>query len=230
VTVDPDVVRDAVGAARERIADAARRAARDPGEVEIVAAIKYVEADDLPALHAAGIRRVGENRAEQLLARQAEFGDRFRWDFIGHLQSRKVRDLVGHVELIHALESSSAAAQIESRSTAAQDVLVEVNTAADPTKYGIPPERLDAFLEELAGLPRVRVRGLMTMPALAATPEDSRAAFSRLRELAARAAERWAGTHALDVLSMGTSQDFAVAVEEGATLVRLGSVLLVPAG
>ena len=196
--------------------------------MEIVAAVKYVDADDLPALHAAGIRRAAENRTDQLEAKQAAHGDLFTWDFIGHLQSRKVRDLVGRVALVHALESDSAAAQIESRWSAPQDVLIEVNTAADPSKYGVAPDDLDAFLERLAALERVAVRGLMTMPALAQTPEDSRSAFAALRETAARAAARWAGTHAFDILSMGTSQDFAVAVEEGATLVRLGSVLLVP--
>jgi pyridoxal phosphate enzyme (YggS family) len=226
--LDPSDIAAGVTAAREVVADAARRAGREPGDVEIVAAVKYVDADDLPALHAAGIRRAGENRTDQLEAKQAAHGDLFTWDFIGHLQSRKVRELVGRVALVHALESESAAAQLESRSPAPQDVLVEVNTAADPSKYGVAPADLDGFLEQLAALERVAVRGLMTMPALAETPEDSRAAFAALRETAARAASRWAGTHTFEVLSMGTSQDFAVAVEEGATLVRLGSVLLVP--
>ena len=230
VTLDPADVAAGVAGARERIVEAARRAGREASGVEIVAAVKYVDVDDLPSLHAAGIRRAGENRAEQLLAKQAAHGDLFTWDFIGHLQSRKVRDVVGRVALVHALQSDSAASQIDTRSSAPQDVLVEVNTAADPSKHGVAPDGLDAFLELLAGLERVRVRGMMTMPALAEEPEDSRAAFAALRELAARAAERWAGTHAFDVLSMGTSQDFAVAVEEGATLVRLGSVLLVPPG
>jgi pyridoxal phosphate enzyme (YggS family) len=228
MSIDPAAIRAGVAGARERIDDAARRAGRNPGDVEIVAAVKYVDVDDLPALHAAGIRRVGENRAEQLVAKQAAHGELFRWDFIGHLQSRKVRDVVGRVELVHALQSSSSAAQIEARASEPQDVLVEVNVAADPSKYGVGPADLDGFLEELAALERVRVRGLMTMPALAHVPEESRPAFAALRDLTARCAERWAGTHAFDVLSMGTSQDFAVAVEEGATLVRLGSVLLAP--
>jgi pyridoxal phosphate enzyme (YggS family) len=207
---------------------AARRAGRDPAAIELLAAVKYVETGDLPALHAAGIRRVGENRAEQLIAKQEAHGDLFTWDFIGHLQSRKVRDVVGRVALIHALESDSAAAQIEARAPGPQDVLVEVNVAGDPSKYGVAPDGLDAFLERLAALPEVRVRGLMTMPAFTDDPQASRPAFAALRELAARAAERWRGTHAFDVLSMGTSQDFTVAVEEGATILRLGSVLLAP--
>ena len=183
--VDPADIHAGVTAAREVVADAARRAGRAPADVEIVAAVKYVDADDLPALHAAGIRRAGENRTDQLEAKQAAHGDLFTWDFIGHLQSRKVRDLVGRVALVHALESESAAAQLAARSPAPQDVLVEVNTAADPSKYGVAPDDLDAFLELLAGLDRVAVRGLMTMPAFAETPEDSRPAFAALRETAA---------------------------------------------
>jgi uncharacterized pyridoxal phosphate-containing UPF0001 family protein len=171
---------------------------------------------------------VGENRSEGLAAKQAAHGSLFTWDFIGHLQSRKVRDVVGRVELVHALESDSAAAQVEARAAAPQDVLVEVNVAGDPSKYGVAAADLDAFLERLAGLAMVRVRGLMTMPPFTEDAEGSRTSFAALRELAGRAAERWAGTHAFDVLSMGTSQDFAVAVEEGATVVRLGSVLLAP--
>jgi pyridoxal phosphate enzyme (YggS family) len=226
MTRSADDVRAGVAAARERIAAACARSGRDPAGVEIVAAVKYLLVEDLPLLHAAGIRRVGENRADQLVAKQDAHGDLFTWDFIGHLQSRKVREIAGRVALIHSLSTASAAQQVDARSSAPQDVLIEVNTAADPGKEGVAPDDLDAFLEPLAALPNVRVRGLMTMPALAEDPGASRPAFAALRELAAAAAERWAGTHAFEHLSMGTSQDFEVAVEEGATLVRLGSVLL----
>lgn len=225
---NPDDVKAGVAATRERIAAAAARAGRDAGEIEIVAAVKYLAAEDLPLLHAAGITRVGENRTDQLVAKQDAFGDLFSWDFIGHLQSRKVKEIAGRVNLIHSLFTESTAAQIESRSPAPQDVLIEVNTAGDPDKDGVAPDQLDALLELLAPLANVRVTGLMTMPAFAEDPEQSRAAFAALRELAARSAERWAGTHRFDALSMGTSQDFEVAVEEGATLVRAGSVLLTP--
>ncbi|MGI9187845.1 MAG: YggS family pyridoxal phosphate-dependent enzyme [Gaiellales bacterium] len=217
-----------VARTRERIATAAARAGRSADEVEIVAAIKYLDADDLPLLHAAGITRVGENRTDQLVAKQDAYGDLFTWDFIGHLQSRKVKEIAGRVSLIHSLFTESTAAQLESRSPAPQDVLVEVNTAGDPDKDGVAPHELDALLEVLASLANVNVTGLMTMPAFAEDPEGSRAAFAALRDLAARAEERWAGTHTFRRLSMGTSQDFEVAVEEGATLVRAGSVLLTP--
>jgi len=204
---------------------AAARAGRNPGDVEILAAVKYVESSDLPALAAAGIRRVGENKADALLAKQAAHRDLFAWDFIGHLQSRKVRDVVGRVELIHSVESDSVVAQIQSRAERPQDVLVEVNVAGDPDKDGVAPDRLDAFLEQLAGRDRVRVRGLMTMPPFVTEPEESRVAFAVLRELAERCKARWEPAHSFDVLSMGTSQDYVVAVEEGATIVRLGGVL-----
>jgi pyridoxal phosphate enzyme (YggS family) len=225
---DPERVAAGVAAARARIAAACAAVGRDPAGVEIVAAVKYLAAGHLPLLADAGIRRVGENRVDQLIAKQTAHGDRFTWDFIGHLQSRKVRDVVGRVSLIHSLSTASAAEQIERRAAAPQEVLIEVNTAADPAKEGVAPEGLDAFLEALAQLPLVQVRGLMTMPAYAPDPEASRPAFAALRELAEHARERWAGAHRFDQLSMGTSQDYPVAVEEGATLVRLGQVLLTP--
>ena len=225
---NPDDVTAGVARTRERIAAAAARAGRVPTDVEIVAAVKYLDVEDLPLLHAASITRLGENRTDQLVAKQAAYGDLFTWDFIGHLQSRKVKEIAGRVALIHSLSTSSTAAQIDTRSPAPQEVLIEVNVAADPSKEGVAPADLDAFLEELAGLGNVVVTGLMTMPAFAEDPEQSRPAFAALRELAAAAGERWAGTHRFDRLSMGTSQDFEVAVEEGATLVRAGSVLLAP--
>ena len=223
--LDPDVVRACHAAVRERLDAAARRAGRVPADVEILAAVKYVTGEDLPAIRDAGITRVGENRSDALIAKQEGFCTAFTWDFIGHLQSRKARDVVGRVSLVHALEAESTARQLDQRATVPLDVLVEVNVAADPSKYGVAPADLDPFLDVLATLANVRVRGLMTMPAFAADPESSRASFAALRELAARCAERWNGTHAFDVLSMGTSQDYVVAAEEGATVVRLGGVL-----
>lgn len=228
MTVAADEVREGVARVRARIAEACARVDRDPVDVEIVAAVKYLAVEDLPLLHAAGIRRVGENRSDQLIAKQERHGDLFTWDFIGHLQSRKVRDVVGRVALIHSLSTDSAAQQIAQRASAPQDVLIEVNTAADPSKEGVAPAALDAFLEQLAALESVRVRGLMTMPAFAEQPEASRPAFAALAELAGRSRSRWQGVHSFEHLSMGTSQDFEIAVEEGATLVRLGQVLLRP--
>lgn len=228
MTRNPDDVIAGVAATQARIAEACARVGRDLAGVEIVAAVKYLAVEDLPLLHAAGIRRVGENRTDQLIVKQDAYGDLFTWDFIGHLQSRKVKEIVGRVSLIHSLFTESMADQLETRSTRPQDVLVEVNVAGDPGKDGVAPDALDALLERLAQQGNIRVQGLMTMPAFATDPEDSRAAFAALRVLAERSTERWVGTHAFTTLSMGTSQDFVVAVEEGATLVRAGSVLLAP--
>jgi PLP dependent protein len=180
-----------------------------PG-VTVVVATKYVSADELEALAEAGAEVVGENRLQDLEAKHARFGSRFRWHFIGHLQSRKARDVSALCELVHSLDSVSAAKRLS------VPALVEVNLSGEKTKSGVAPEALPGFLAEVAEL-GVEVRGLMTMPPLAEDGEASRPYFRRLRELAEQ--------HALQELSMGTSQDYRVAAEEGATLVRVGSVL-----
>jgi len=180
-------------------------------EVEVLAATKYVEADDLPALAEAGIVLVGENRAQELLSKQEAHRDLFTWDFIGQLQSRKVKDVAPNVRLIHSLASDSALRKLEEHP--AEEVLVQVNVAGEEGKAGIAPEGLGDFISRVP----VPVTGLMTMPPFVQRAEDSRRHFARLAELA--------GEHGLARLSMGTSQDYAVAAEEGATIVRLGSVL-----
>jgi pyridoxal phosphate enzyme (YggS family) len=223
--VDVDVVRANLAEATAAVDEAAAAAGRPAGSVAILAAVKYVTRDDLAAIAAAGVKLVGENRTDALHTKQEGFEDTFRWDFIGHLQSRKARDVVGRVELVHALSAESTARQIDARAERPQDVLVEVNVAADPGKEGVSPAELDAFLELLAGLENVRVRGLMTMPPFTEDPEESRPVFAALRELAASCGEVWSGTHSFEVLSMGTSQDYVVAAGEGATIVRLGGVL-----
>jgi pyridoxal phosphate enzyme (YggS family) len=179
-------------------------------DVAIVVATKYVSLDEMQALADAGVEIVGENRLQDLVPKHERYGDAFRWHFIGHLQSRKARDVSRFCELVHSLGSLSAARRL------AAPALVEVNLAGEETKSGIAPEELDGFLAEARGL-GVDVRGLMTMPPLADEPERSRPYFRRLRELAR--------AHGLVELSMGTSQDYRVAVEEGATLVRVGSLL-----
>jgi PLP dependent protein len=175
-------------------------------KVTVVAATKYVSAQDMAALADAGVEVVGENRAQDLEEKHAIYGDAFRWHFIGHLQSRKTKIVNGICELVHSLDSESAARRLE------VPALVEVNLSGEASKSGVAPEELDALL----GLYR-DVRGLMTMPPLADDPEASRPYFRRLRELA--------DAHGLRELSMGTSQDYRIAAEEGATYVRVGSVL-----
>jgi PLP dependent protein len=199
--MDPERVRRNLDRVREQIGT----------EVEVLAAVKYVEAADLPALAEAGIELVGENRAQELLAKQEAHGELFTWDFIGQLQSRKVKDVAPHVRLIHSLASESALSKLEQHP--AKEVLVQVNVAGEDEKAGIAP---DALADFIARCP-VPVTGLMTMPPFVDNAEDNRRHFARLAELAAE--------HGLARLSMGTSQDYAVAAEEGATIVRLGSVL-----
>ena len=196
-------------------------------DVEVLAATKYVDAGDLPALHEAGVALVGENRTDALLAKQERYGDLFTWDFIGHVQSRKARDLVGRVRLIHALDSLSACEQLDRRRPEGMtiDCLLQVNVAGEDTKAGVLPADVDAFLDSVEPLAGVRLRGLMTMPPAVTDPEDARRWFAALRELRDRLAPRWGGRHELTHLSMGTSQDYAVAAQEGATIVRVGHVL-----
>jgi PLP dependent protein len=225
VSIEAAVVRENLAAARATVAEAAARSGRPESAVELLAAVKYVEPSDLAALAEAGIGLVGENRVEQLLAKQEVAGDRFTWDFIGHLQSRKARDLAGRVRLVHSLSTLSAAEKLDRSGTTPVACLVEVNAAGEESKQGLAPAELDAFLESLAALDNVRVEGLMTMPPLAEAPEASRPHFAALRELAERLEHRWAPRHGFSRLSMGTSQDYSVAVEEGATIVRLGSTL-----
>jgi pyridoxal phosphate enzyme (YggS family) len=178
--------------------------------VTVVVATKYVSAEEMDVLAEAGVPVVGENRLQDLEAKHARFGDRFRWHFIGHLQSRKARDVSALCELVHSLDSLSAAKRLTA------PALVEVNLSGEETKSGVPREGLGAFIGEAREL-GVEVRGLMTMPPLAEDPEASRPYFRKLRELAQ--------LHSLEELSMGTSQDYRVAAEEGATLVRVGSVV-----
>ena len=186
---------------RERIGD----------DVAVLAAIKYVPAEELPVLAEAGIELVGENRAQDLLAKREKHPDLFEWDFIGALQSRKVKDVAPVARLIHTVASDSALKQLASHP--AREVLVQVNVAGEEGKGGIAPAELGGFLERCP----VPVGGLMTMPPYVERAEDSRRHFARLAELGAE--------HGLERLSMGTTQDYEVAAQEGATIVRLGAVL-----
>jgi uncharacterized pyridoxal phosphate-containing UPF0001 family protein len=185
-----------------------------PG-VEILAATKYVPLEEMGALADAGVELVGENRLQDLEAKRERWGDAFAWDFIGNLQSRKVKRILPLVRLIHSVATDSALDQLGRHGTDETEVLVEVNVAGEESKGGVAPVELGAFIERCP----VRVSGLMTMPPFSTDPEASRPAFARLAELARE--------HGLGRLSMGTSQDWEVAVEEGATIIRLGTALYV---
>ena len=206
--IDASVVRDNLARVRDEIAGTDR----DPHDVELLAAVKYVAVEHIGALVEAGIDVMGENRAQDLEVKAAAQPG-VTWDFIGHLQSRKVKQVLPHVRYIHSVASDSVLTQLERHGTPETEVLVEVNIAGEEDKSGIAPAELDAFLERCP----VAVVGLMTMPPLAGKPEDSRRWFAALAELA--------GERGLRHLSMGTSQDYVVAVQEGATIVRLGTTL-----
>jgi uncharacterized pyridoxal phosphate-containing UPF0001 family protein len=197
--VSPEGVRAAYERIRAEIGDG----------ITVVAATKYVSVEDMAVLAEAGVEVVGENRAQDLERKHAVYGDTFRWHFIGHLQSNKAKRVSELCELVHSLASPSAAARLTA------PALVEVNLSGEPSKSGVAPEELPAVLAAYGD-----VRGLMTMPPAVSDPQESRPFFRRLRELA--------GAHGLAELSMGTSQDYRVAAEEGATLVRVGSLLYEP--
>jgi pyridoxal phosphate enzyme (YggS family) len=208
-----------LGRVREEIAAAAASSAGRRGDrdsVELLAATKYVAKADLPLLHEAGIELVGENRAQDLQAKVAAHGGLFTWDFIGQLQSRRVRLIVPHVRLIHSVASRSALSELRRHAAQARpglEILLEVNVAGEQGKAGIAPDEIDSYLAD-SPLP---VAGLMTMAPVAARPEENRRWFAALRDLA--------DERGLRELSMGTTQDHLVAVEEGATIVRIGTRL-----
>jgi pyridoxal phosphate enzyme (YggS family) len=207
--LDPDRVATNLA----RITGEIAAAGRDPSEVEILAAVKYVPGEELETLAQAGLTLLGENRAQDLVAKADAYAGRFTWDFIGRLQSRKVKTIVPYVRYIHSVDSDSVLAQLQRHARADTRVLVEVNIAREPGKGGVVPEDLPAFLDRCP----VPVVGLMTMPPATPDPQDSRPYFAALRELAER--------QGLRQLSMGTSQDYVVAAEEGATIVRIGTSL-----
>ncbi len=202
-----------VGANLERVRQEISACGRAAQDVEILAATKYLADEELGVLAEAGITLVGENRAQDLARRAEARPGLFTWDFIGSLQSRKVRGLLPYVRYIQSVASDSALSQLQRHGDASTEILVEVNVAGEADKSGLKPSELESFLERCP----VPVVGLMTMPPFTEDPESSRPHFAQLRQLAER--------HGLRHLSMGTSQDYLVAVQEGATIIRLGSTL-----
>jgi pyridoxal phosphate enzyme (YggS family) len=222
----PDRVRANAEQVRAEISDACARAGRDPAGVRLLAAVKYVPAADIGVLAEAGLVLLGENRAQELERKAAAWPDAgFQWDFIGHLQSRKVKAVLPLARLIHSVGSDSVIRELD-RLTSVEEgatrsppahILIEVNVSGEEGKSGVAPGHLADVLARCRELEGVEIDGLMTMPPLAADPQHSRRWFATLAQLAA--------DHGLPELSMGTTQDFAVAVEEGATIVRVGSRL-----
>lgn len=222
-------IRDNLARVREEVAAALERSGRGPDEARILVASKYYEMDQISALAEAGADLLGENRAEDLVSKQEAFGDRFEWHFIGHLQSRKAKVVVPRVSLIHSVDSVKLIEELAKRAPegGAVEVLFQVNVSGEETKYGVSEGEVEALLDAAAETGgRVRARGFMTLAPLVEDPENVRYVFAKLRAIRDRLRQCWSPHFDLSELSMGMSGDYAVAVEEGATLVRIGRVLL----
>lgn len=215
LNADARTIRANLARIEQEVADACARAGRSFEDVQICVATKYVGESGMESLREAGVRIAAENRLQDMIAKQERFRESFDWHFIGAIQSRKIKEIASRVSTIHSLASESARDKLAGLENPPR-VLVQVNVSGEASKQGVAPEQLGDFI---AGTP-VAVSGLMTMPPLAESPEDARPYFAQLRRLA--------DEHGLAELSMGTSQDFVVAVEEGATMVRIGSVLFAP--
>jgi PLP dependent protein len=226
VTIDVARMRAALAEVRDELDAAARISGRPAGAVELLVAGKYIDPADTPALVAAGVTLIGENRLQQLQAKQELVGDAVTFDFIGHLQRRKVRDVLRRVRLIHSVDSLELAREIANRAEGPTRVLVEINADEEPSKGGILPSQMREFVVDASSLEHLVIGGLMAMPAPTARAEDSRGAFAMVRALRDALAVEWQGRHDFTDLSMGTSQDYVVAAQEGATIVRLGRGLI----
>lgn len=219
--IDVEALRAALADTRRQMDEACARSGRPAGSADLVLAGKYVHADEAGALRDAGVGIIGENRLQDLRAKQEVIGDTVRFDFIGHLQGRKVKDVLPRVQLIHSVDRLGLVDEIARRAGGPVRVLLQVNLSGEETKGGFAPVELGAACEACA-TGGIVVGGLMTLPPHTTDPEASRPWFERLRGLRDDLAARWAPDHDLSDLSMGTSQDFVVAVEAGATMVRVG--------
>ena len=222
-------IRDNLARVREEVKAALERGGRGPGEARVLVASKYYDVDQISALTETGADLLGENRADDLVRKQEIFGDRFEWHFIGHLQSRKAKTVVPRVSLIHSVDSIKLVEELAKRAPegGTVEILVQVNVSGEESKYGVAEGEVEALLEAAAqtgGL--VLARGFMTLAPLVEDPEDVRYVFAKLRAIRDSLRQSWSPHFDLSELSMGMSGDFAVAVEEGATLVRIGRVLL----
>ena len=224
--LDPDRLAAAVAGVRAELDAAAAVSGRPAGAVELVLAGKYLAPADTPALLAAGLTLVGENRLQDLEARQEVAEGRLTFDFIGHLQRRKVRDVLPAIRLLHSLDSERLAEEIAKRAAGETRVLVQVNVGEEGSKGGIFPSRLRDFVRTVSAHPQLVIGGLMAMPPAQSDAERSRHHFAAVREIREGLAAEWSGRHDFRDLSMGTSQDYVVAAEEGATMVRVGRALI----
>ncbi len=222
-------IRERLARVREEIASALERCGRHHDEVRVLVASKYYEPAQISALAEAGVELLGENRAEDLLRKQEIFGDRFEWHFIGHLQRRKAKVVVPRVSLIHSVDSVKLIQELAKRAPegGTVEILLQINVSGEESKYGVTEAGVETLLEAAAATEgRVRARGFMTLAPLVADPEDVRYVFAKVRAIRDRLRHDWSPHFDLSELSMGMSGDYAVAVEEGATLIRIGRVLI----
>jgi pyridoxal phosphate enzyme (YggS family) len=221
-------IRDRLAGVQENIEVALEKSGRTEERVRVLVATKYYEPDQLTALAEAGVDLIGENRAEDLLEKQELFGDRFEWHFIGHLQRRKAKVVVPRVTLIHSVDSVRLIGELSKRaSEGGVDILIQVNVADEESKYGVSDDEIETLLEAAAETGgRVRARGFMTLAPLVDDPEDVRHVFAKLRTIRDSLRKIWSSHFDLSELSMGMSGDYEVAVEEGATVVRIGRMLI----
>ena len=222
-------IRERLAQVREDVAAALERSGRGLGETRILVASKYYEPAQISALAEAGADLLGENRAEDLVHKQEIFGDRFEWHFIGHLQRRRAKTVVSRVSLIHSVDSVRLIQELAKRvpDGTAVEVLFQINVSGEDSKYGVPEDEVEALLETAAETEgKVRAKGFMTLAPLVEDPEDVRYVFAKLRAIRDRLRQIWSPHFDLSELSMGMSDDYEVAVEEGATLVRIGRTLI----
>ena len=225
------VLRDRLAFVREKLGEALEKSGRGPDEARLLVASKYYDPAQISILAEVGARLLGENRAEDLARKQQEFGDVFEWHFIGHLQRRKAKEVVPRVSLIHSVDSVRLIREIENRvDENGIDILIQVNVSEEESKYGVRASEVEALLEAVATGGKVRARGFMTIAPLVEDPEDVRYVFAKLRAIRDRLAGEWREHFNLSELSMGMSKDYAVAVEEGATIVRIGRTLIEKSG
>ncbi len=221
-------VRERIGEIQDRVEEALKRSGRDTGDARILVASKYYKPEQISALSKAGVRLLGENRAQDLARKHELFGDAFEWHFIGHVQRRKVKDVIPLVTLIHSVDSVRLIEEIEKRAPeSGVEVLIQVNVSGEETKYGVGEREIDRLLQAAAeSEDRVRVKGLMTVAPSVERADDVRYVFAKLRAIRDRLLGDWSPHFDLPELSMGMSGDYEVAVEEGATLVRVGRAII----
>ncbi len=221
-------IRERLAEIHERVGEALGRSGRGPDEVKILVASKYYEPAQISALAEAGVRLLGENRAQDLIRKHETFGDAFEWHFIGHLQHRKAKDVIPLVTLIHSVDSVRLIEELEKRALEdGVDVLIQLNVSGEEAKYGVGEGEVERLLEAAAASEgKVRVRGLMTVAPLVEQAEDVRYVFAKLRAIRDRLSGDWSPHFDLPELSMGMSGDYEVAIEEGATLIRVGRAII----